>query len=158
MNMKKRISSTILATFICGSMFAGTFIAGNGVSHSTDDLRKLVFSNGKVETYFNDGSMTTYDFSSLQRIYFTDIVGNEDPTIVDDVADGALLLYPNPASDYINLKGVPADANITVFNISGMVISNMLADGDVLSIDVANYKSGVYFIKINSDVVKFVKK
>lgn len=156
--MKKRISLTILATFICGSMFAGIFIAGNGESHSTDDLRKLVFSNGKVETYFNDGSMTTYDFSSLQRIYFTDIAGNEDPTIVDDVADGALLLYPNPASDFINLKGVPADANITVFNISGMVILNMLADGDVLSIDVANYKSGVYFIKINSDVVKFVKK
>ena len=157
--MKTRIFSTILATFISGVTFAGTFIAGNGVSHSTDDLRKLVFSNGKVETYFIDGKMISYDFSSLQRIYFTDVAGNDDPSIVDDFANNdGVLLYPNPASEFVNLKGVPADANITVFNMSGMVISNMIADGNVLSIDVANYKSGIYFIRINSEVVKFIKK
>ncbi|MEE1062805.1 MAG: hypothetical protein UH071_03985 [Paludibacteraceae bacterium] len=39
-----------------------------------------------------------------------------------------------------------------------MLISNMIADGNVLSINVANYKSGIYFVRINSEVVKFIKK
>lgn len=155
--MKTRISFTILASIICGVMYAGTFIVGNGVSHSTDDLKKLVFSNGRVDTYFIDGSMTSYDFSSLQRIYFSKIEGGEE-TIVEDVADDGILLYPNPAVESINISGVPTDANISVFNTNGMLISNMKADGDILSIDVADYKSGIYFIRINSDVVKFIKK
>lgn len=155
--MKTRISFTIIASFICGVMYAGTFIAGNGVSHSTDDLKKLVFSNGKVDTYFTDGSMTSYDFSSLQRIYYTEVEEHE-PTAVEDVADNGILLYPNPAVEYICINGLPTDANISVFNINGLLISNMRADGNVLSINVANYKSGIYFVRINSEVVKFIKK
>lgn len=157
MNMKTRISFTIIASFICGVMFAGTFIADNGVSHSTDDLKKLVFSNGKVDTYFTDGSMTSYDFSSLQRIYYTEVEEHE-PTAVEEVADNGILLYPNPAVEYICINGVPTDANISVFNINGLLISNMKADGNVLSINVANCKSGIYFVRINSEVVKFIKK
>lgn len=155
--MKTRISFTIIASFICGMMFAGTFVADKGVSYLTDDLKKLVFSNGKVDTYFTDGSMTSYDFSSLQRIYYTEVEEHE-PTAVEDVADNGILLYPNPAVEYICINGVPTDANISVFNINGLLISNMRADGNVLSINVANYKSGIYFVRINSEVVKFIKK
>lgn len=155
--MIKRITFTILGSLLCGAMFAGTFIADNGVSHSTEDLRKLVFSNGKVDTYFTDGSMTSYDFSSLQRIYFTE-VKKDDPTMVEDIANEGVLLYPNPAVESVNLSGVPTDAIITIFNMSGSVVSNMKANDNVLSINVANYKSGIYFIKINNEVVKFIKK
>ena len=155
--MNKRILITLFASILCNALFAGTFIIGNGESHSTEDLRKLVFNNGKIDTYFTDGNMTSYEFSSLQRIYFTE-VEKGDPTLVEDVTNEGILLYPNPASDFINLSGVPTDANITVFNMSGMVIANMKADGNDLSIDVANYKSGIYFIRINSEVVKFIKK
>lgn len=156
-SMVKRITLTIFATLFCSSLFAGTFIADKGVSHSTDELRKLVFSNGKVDTYFTDGSMTSYDFSSLQRIYFTEVEVKE-PTAVEETSSEGILLYPNPAVESVNLSGVPANANISVINMSGMTVANMKADGDVLSIDVANYKSGIYFIRINSEVVKFIKK
>lgn len=155
--MIKRITLTILGSLLCGAMFAGTFIADKGVSHSTEDLKKLVFSNGKVDTYFTDGSMTSYDFSSLQRIYFTK-AEEKDQTIVEEVANQGILLYPNPAMESVNLSGVPADANITIFNMSGSVVSNMKANDNVLNINVANYKSGIYFIRINSEVVKFIKK
>lgn len=157
MNMKTRISFTIIASFIYGMMFAGTFVADKGVSYSTDDLKKLVFSNGKVDTYFTDGSMASYDFSSLQRIYYTE-VEEQEPTAVEEVANDGILLYPNPAVEYICINGVPTDANISVFNMNGLLISNMKADGNVLSINVANYKSGIYFVRINSEVVKFIKK
>ncbi len=156
--MKKSIYLTIIATYICSAMFAGTFVADNGVNHSTDDLRKLVFTNGKVDTYFTDGSMTSYEFSSLQRLYFTETPDKGDATIAEEVTNESLLLYPNPASDFINLSDVPTDADITVFNMSGIALLNMKADGNELSINVANYKSGIYFMKINSEVVKFIKK
>ena len=101
--------------------------------------------------------MASYDFSSLQRIYFTE-VEEKEPTAAEETSSEGILLYPNPAVESVNLSGVPANANISIINMSGMTVANMKADGDVLSIDVANYKSGIYFIRINSEVVKFIKK
>lgn len=73
------------------------------------------------------------------------------------------LIYPNPASDFINLKSDSGIDGYLIYNIKGSLIlkstNNYSKD---LSISLKNIYSGIYFIKIKSgtykETVKFIKR
>lgn len=70
-------------------------------------------------------------------------------------------LYPNPVQDklYINVADLTIN-NISIINILGETIENTSFNisGNILQIDVSNIEKGIYFIKINDSVTKFLKK
>ena len=62
-----------------------------------------------------------------------------------------LLIYPNPTTGEVHLKfNNPPDENsyITVFNISGRLISKIQVEGEEQSINLKGNSPGIYFIKI----------
>ena len=73
------------------------------------------------------------------------------------------LIYPNPASDFINLKSDSGIDGYLIYNIKGSLIlkstNNYSKD---LSISLKNIYSGIYFIEIKSgtykETVKFIKR
>jgi hypothetical protein len=79
------------------------------------------------------------------------------------------LIYPNPASDYIEIslsnKGLQSFAEnvkVQIFNTLGIEVSSAgggvnEVDGGGYRIDISNLPTGVYFIKIGDKVEKFVK-
>ncbi len=75
-----------------------------------------------------------------------------------------ITLYPNPASDVINIAaGTEYPESYSVYNAIGQLVSqrNVAASSD-LSIHTANYPSGIYFIKLSKDgetrTLQFIKK
>ena len=71
--------------------------------------------------------------------------------------DHVLTLYPNPANDFITIKGVKLDT-VSIFNALGQKVDEFEANGNELYFDTAKYSNGIYFIKAGETVMKFVVK
>ena len=73
---------------------------------------------------------------------------------IDDVDwDGELVVYPNPASEKINVyfqnhKGV--NTNIEIFDHSGNVVHSASSNLGFLEVNTQNYLDGLYFVKLNN--------
>ena len=63
-------------------------------------------------------------------------------------------VYPNPASDEINIKLLypKEDNQITIYNTLGEVCKNLQIKGqETTKLNIQDLKSGIYFIKLNSE-------
>lgn len=56
-------------------------------------------------------------------------------------------VFPNPASDIINLSELVEDFEIQIYNISGQLV---YSGKNIHQIPVSDYKTGVYFVKVKS--------
>jgi len=66
-------------------------------------------------------------------------------------------LYPNPANSIVKIEAETA-AEAQVIDMAGRVVMNVNVNAGENTISVADLANGVYFVKINSSVVKFIKK
>ena len=76
-------------------------------------------------------------------------------------------LYPNPASQYIDLlmpESYKEISSLKVYSVAGTLVDQKVVSGNVESFryDLSGFKNGVYFMEINSgtqkNVLKFLKK
>jgi PKD repeat protein len=73
------------------------------------------------------------------------------------------IIYPNPASDFINLKSDSVIDSYLIYDIKGsMILKSTKNNSNDLSISLKNIYSGIYFIQIKSgtykETVKFIKR
>ena len=66
-------------------------------------------------------------------------------------------LYPNPANDVVRISA-EADAMVEILDMAGRVVMNVNVVEGENAINVADLQSGVYFVRMNNAVVKFVKR
>ncbi len=153
-----------------------------GGTHNVDGL-KSVFPNNPVSFGNSVGSGWTYSFTFNTPgtyDYHCDphagfgmvgeiIVSQSTTATSESLADnsGRILLYPNPASKYIELKlpsGYSPVNMLKVYTLAGAVIDQQAFPTNSLSLkyDISKLNSGIYFIEINSqsrkDVLKFIKQ
>jgi len=153
-----------------------------GGTHNIDG-QKSVFPNnpesfgnsvGSGWTYsFTFNTPGTYDYHCDQHFTFgmvgKIIVSSNTTATIESLASnsGHILLYPNPASQYIELK-IPASYSpintVKVYSLAGAVIDEQAFPTNSLSLryDISKFRSGIYFIEINAhsgkDVLKFIKQ
>ena len=96
--------------------------------------------------------------SGWQSITFTK--GGESILGVDDVdtKTSSLNLYPSPSSDFIQVSGLTATENYSIYNVLG----NKVGSGAIFDnkkIEVANLSNGIYFLKLEKgNTIKFIKE
>lgn len=77
---------------------------------------------------------------------------------IDEVGKTNVMIYPNPAQDYITIKANSAVTSVQITDFSGKVLYN----GTGTTLDIRNLSSGIYFVRTVTDKgisnVKFVKK
>ena len=81
-------------------------------------------------------------------------------TIVQSVEENEAVsfnLYPNPASSSINVVA-DRDAEIQILDMAGRMVMSVNAVEGENAINVADLANGVYFVRMNGAVVKFVKR
>jgi len=68
-------------------------------------------------------------------------------------------VYPNPAISTLNLKDVSNDvASFTIFRMDGAIVMKSQLVSGKSSIDIASLDGGLYLLKIDNQVVRFIKK
>lgn len=130
----------------------------NGVYNAppTDHAWRLPLNTVKSDTIIH----------FVHNTSFTDIFSITSSESLAE-ASGQITLYPNPASQYIELK-IPRNyediSSVKVYSITGSMVDQKVLSGNAedLRYDISSYKSGVYFMEISAvsrkDVLKFIKQ
>lgn len=122
----------------------------NGTSATSQNIR-LVFSNGglySVKLKASAGILT--DDTSYNDLIFIGwgLNRHEIHKVVN--------FYPNPTKDFIILEGQTSAKNATIFNSQGQAVKiGLVEDG---KIDVRDLSSGIYYLKVESGVIQFIKQ
>ena len=74
-------------------------------------------------------------------------------TGVDDVTDERLVVYPNPVSETLTVKGVSI-RRMEVFNTLGQRVLNNTCHGDEIHLDVSSLAAGVYMLRVIDDAMQ----
>jgi len=110
------------------------------------------FSAHKGNTY--DQIVIFPDFAdrSIDRIvYFDNIYGPKaNPVSISKNLSKQSSLYPNPASDYINIPQDPALGAYKVFSISGQRMADDLTNLRNGKLDISQLPSGSYLLEMNT--------
>jgi hypothetical protein len=129
--------------------------------------------NGLLQTF--SASLAAYDNMKIyiawkhnshdDNIIFLDnllVTENTDPTFsVETLPDFAGQVYPNPATDFVNVKfdlDKYHNSQVQLINSSGQVIYSSMLTTSNSRIDLQNVATGVYFVKIMADEGSVVKK
>ena len=109
-----------------------------------------------IEDVFNwdGGSLNSW---GLEICMNSTIIGMDELNSFIDV-----LLYPNPANNQLNIKGLPnGNTNISITDVTGKIILTTNASLQKV-LDISNFSSGIYFMQLNNDAttktLKFVKE
>ena len=80
---------------------------------------------------------------------------NQTGVSIIETNDNTLLIYPNPAKDYINIIG-ENNLRIDIYNSLGQKIHSEECENST-TIETSDWISGIYFVNINGKVYKIVK-
>ena len=93
-------------------------------------------------------------WSNLPRAQFVVMV---DDTWSVNENEASISLFPNPANDFVTLKGESL-GTVRVYNTLGQVMDEFEANGSELRISTTSYENGVYVVKAGEQTLKFVVK
>ena len=90
--------------------------------------------------------------------YIDDIMGpaSQSTASLNDFDNGQVVLYPNPAQNVIHIKNLLGNKTIRIFDINGRLVHQTKTASNTLSIAALN--QGFYFLEINGQTKKFIKK
>ncbi|MBR4562417.1 MAG: redoxin domain-containing protein [Bacteroidales bacterium] len=84
------------------------------------------------------------------------VVVLEEPLSVDE-NEASVTLFPNPANDFVTLKGESL-GTVRVYNVLGQKVDEFEANDSELRINTTSYENGVYVVKAGEQTLRFVVK
>jgi hypothetical protein len=96
-----------------------------------------------------DFGINTPQYFAIDNIEYTEIVNNlsEEELIT--------AIYPNPAAEFVTIKGLPG--KLTIADMNGRLMNEWQHDGNS-KLSVSDYPSGVYFIQLTSGATSQTQK
>lgn len=72
----------------------------------------------------------------------------------------AISIYPNPSSNYLNIKSNNIDRIISVklIDVNGRILKSVAQHGNIIQLDISEEINGLYFVQIETDKAIYNKK
>ena len=100
-------------------------------------------------SYYYDGTDATWYYSTatpMVRMNF-----NPNLASIEETTNNTFEVYPNPASDVVNIKFNDAtNAAISVLNLAGKEVMTSTVNGTQTSFSTSSLTNGVYLIKVSN--------
>jgi hypothetical protein len=71
--------------------------------------------------------------------------------INEELSGVSVNVYPNPATDVLNVEASNGFQQVTLINITGQVVRNIELEAGKTSIDLNGLRNGVYFVRIETE-------
>jgi hypothetical protein len=118
-------------------------------------IKKITFSVSSIILNKTDSTTAPYAISDVKKMSFG-FYSAVDEVFLDT---NGVLLYPNPATDFLIIKNVPnSELNVTVFGIDGTIIKSEKLSSISYKIDISDLKKGIYLLKVDNTILKFMKQ
>jgi len=114
-------------------------------------------------TYVDAGLAADYYEYYVVAVYY---FGESDPsdlvyvliTGIENYDASMFQVFPNPATDIINVITPVEMKSISVLNSAGQVVIDKVLNTQNFQLDVSQFESGIYYIKLETDVNSILKK
>lgn len=124
-----------------GGTFSGTGVSNGDFDPSVSGIGTFTITYSYVDTVTGCTGMAT-----------ADLIVNDCASIAELETEG-VLVYPNPATDVLNVQTISDIKTIEIVDLSGMIVAN----GTENSVSVANLASGMYVINVTTEAGMFTK-
>lgn len=111
-----------------------------------------VFDTIFIENYINIWAQNLYS----QNNPTASSVNFETLTTETFVVDNSLSVFPNPATDILNIKTINTINSIELYSILGKKV--FATSQNISQINISNFQSGIYLLKIQTDQGRVTKK
>lgn len=135
------------------------------LNNPIDSKKEMVFALSETPKYWTQGENLVVESTSFKgevalsnviNITFAKATPTADvpPTIGESVA-----LFPNPATEYIQIRGIGQVHTIQLTDLSGKQIAIAPSSGqDMVTINVSALPTATYLLNIDGQTFKFVKR
>lgn len=164
--LNQESTKTMLTSFVDKSLGLGVFFADNGTAkyfyHSGSDegFKALYigsFEDGEgaaIMVNSNNYTIITELLNSIINVYkwkgyVKNTAYNESYSIPD------LSIIANTNNEFIELKAIPIDSDISIFNLNGELILKAKSRN---TLDIRGLTAGVYFLITPNNYYKFIKR
>jgi hypothetical protein len=112
-------------------------------------LRKQSGESNPIDVHFDpsmpnaEAIFSTNGISAIEAI--TGLDADRHAGNIDD-----LKIYPNPTSGLIQIEGLPADAELTIFDALGNILIPV-QNGNNSQFDLRSFPRGIYYIRVTND-------
>lgn len=104
---------------------------------------KITFSGEQAVLHFADGNSMTTDMTEL----VIDFTGSQET---------AIQVLKTPVDNQLLIEGLAVGTPVTIYDAQGKVV--LRTQTSATSLPVQSLRSGVYLLKANNQIVKFVKR
>lgn len=96
--------------------------------------------------------------NQIQNPFILSNLVNASTTSIENISNNHISIYPNPFTESIQINGLDKNLyyNVKINEVTGKNIYNSTISGD-LKINMRNYDSGIYILKINDMVYRIIK-
>ena len=92
-------------------------------------------------------SAPAYSYENPEQDYIV-----VDVTSIDENGVEGMMVYPNPAKDFVKLSAISGHLSVVkVYNSLGMLVEEIEVNADEVEINLSGYNAGVYFINIETE-------
>lgn len=124
--------------------YVGVALVGSG-TNGLSSLRLRGIGMNSAGDYF---AATEGTNSTNGRKFHTTIAGGS--TGINKVETLSFDLYPNPASNTVNLSGLSNGAIIDVVDVAGKVVYSTVAAGNTHSLALSDLANGIYYVQVKT--------
>jgi len=141
-----------------GDVFgAGSFVEGEEVTVSAEANDGFLFS------HWQDSGGTTSDqpgftFFMPGEAYSLTAVFVPDDTSTPDIQERHVNIFPNPASDHVNIISSDRIHRIVITGMQGTVVKRLPVDGFQTTLTTSDLTPGIYIVKVYSDMGVYTGK
>ena len=127
----------------------GTVSEGGTYDYGTEIQISASARDGYQFVSWNDGNTDnprtiTVVADAEYVAYFTSLTG------IDESAVSEIALFPNPATDVLNITTSETISEIEIVNVMGQVVKRIEVNSDTALCDVEDLKAGVYMVRIST--------
>lgn len=113
---------------------------GDGIAYGSTGYVRIFASNGTDQLFNALGNTFTTKLTIMISVETVDI---DDETFQD------MVIFPNPATNLINIQGTANIQQVELFNLEGQRVAAEY--GDVRTLSLEGLASGMYIMKVTSD-------
>jgi hypothetical protein len=118
----------------------------NGMGSFDTLIQKLAYNDAGDPIYLRSYAANGQTLLDEVRWYYRLTINGHPPVGINSTSKAALLVYPNPASEMLYVKGVPAPTPYGIYNTAGQMVQSGSINA-ANEIPVANLPAGTYFIR-----------
>ena len=145
---------TYTLTVMCNSSEGSTIGSGTYTAGSTTTIAAIPNSG-----YLFDKWQDNVTENPRQVIVNSDMtfVAFFKGTGVNENEGHLMVLYPNPANDYVRLEGIEANSEVRIYNAMGALVKVLNANPNE-EIGISELSDGLYVLRCGNVTLRFVKK